>query len=78
MPELTLRPLPIDEGTGTAKFDLTLALEETPAEGSPGRSEYNTDLFDAATIDRMLGHFRDPARRRSSPIPTGASPTCRS
>jgi amino acid adenylation domain-containing protein len=52
---LTLRPLEID--TGVAKFDLTLNLEEG-ADGLHGWFEYNTDLFDAATIARMAGHFQ--------------------
>ncbi|MBN1567730.1 MAG: amino acid adenylation domain-containing protein, partial [Acidobacteria bacterium] len=43
---------PIREDTATAKFDLTLELEESP-EGIAGSFEYNTDLFDAPTIDRM-------------------------
>jgi amino acid adenylation domain-containing protein len=42
---------------GAAKFDLTLMLEE-PEEGAlAGWLEYNTDLFDAATIERLAGHF---------------------
>ncbi len=41
----------------TAKFDLTFFLEETP-ESLLGSIEYNTDLFDATTIERMAGHFR--------------------
>ncbi|MGA7437302.1 MAG: amino acid adenylation domain-containing protein [Luteibacter sp.] len=40
----------------TAKFDITLALTEGP-QGLRGYFEYNTDLFDAATIERMAGHF---------------------
>ncbi|AKT37644.1 non-ribosomal peptide synthetase [Chondromyces crocatus] len=40
-----------------AKFDLTLGLEKSER-GMCGWLEYNTDLFDAATIDRMAGHFR--------------------
>ncbi|MCL4176656.1 MAG: amino acid adenylation domain-containing protein [Verrucomicrobia bacterium] len=43
--------------SGTAKFDLTLSLEESPG-GLNGFIEYNTDLFDAAPIRRMIGHFR--------------------
>jgi amino acid adenylation domain-containing protein len=69
---LTLRPLHVGAGTGTAKFDLSLYMEETP-EGFVGALEYSTDLFDEATVDRMLGHFRtllegvvaDPDRRIS-------------
>nr|BDT35424.1 non-ribosomal peptide synthetase [Myxococcus sp. MH1] len=52
---LTLTTLPVE--TGTSKFDLLMALEETPS-GLTGELEYDTDLFDAATIERMLGHFR--------------------
>ncbi|QSQ17130.1 non-ribosomal peptide synthetase [Myxococcus landrumensis] len=52
---LALTPLSVE--TGTSKFDLLMALEETPA-GITGELEYDTDLFDAATIERMLGHFR--------------------
>jgi len=40
----------------TAKFDLTLALTNT-ASGIEAGFEYNTDLFDAPTITRMLRHF---------------------
>ncbi|MFB2922784.1 amino acid adenylation domain-containing protein [Aerosakkonema sp. BLCC-F2] len=43
--------------TGTAKFDLTLELDERP-EGIIGRIEYSTDLFDASTISRLIGHFQ--------------------
>ncbi len=43
--------------TGTSKFDLLMALEETPS-GIVGELEYDTDLFDASTIERMLGHFQ--------------------
>src|SRR5947209_8935933 len=53
---LTLEPFG-GAGTGTAKFDLSLAMAETP-EGFVGSIEYATDLFDAATIDRMLGRLR--------------------
>ncbi len=40
----------------TAKFDLTLSLTEE-TDGLKGFWEYNTDLFEAATIERMNGHF---------------------
>ena len=52
--ELALSPLEIENGT--AKFDLTLALEESPA-GTRGWLEYDTDRFDPATATRLLGHF---------------------
>jgi non-ribosomal peptide synthetase component F len=37
-------------------FDLTLSLKETAGELG-GALEYNTALFDAATIERMAAHF---------------------
>nr|VFJ54101.1 MAG: amino acid adenylation domain-containing protein/thioester reductase domain-containing protein [Candidatus Kentron sp. FM] len=46
-----------DIDNGTAKFDLYLGLEEKP-EGIGGYIQYSTDLFDAPTISRMIGHFR--------------------
>jgi amino acid adenylation domain-containing protein len=55
LPDLTLKVLDVDNGT--AKFDLTLALENG-AEGLSGYLEYNTDLFEAHTIDRMASHYR--------------------
>ncbi|RMF31802.1 MAG: amino acid adenylation domain-containing protein, partial [Chloroflexi bacterium] len=55
LPGLTLTPVEVDRGTAT--FDLTLSMTEGP-EGLSGSLEYNTDLFDAATIRRMLGHFQ--------------------
>ncbi|MEG5092537.1 amino acid adenylation domain-containing protein [Microcoleus sp. B13-B4] len=43
--------------TDTAKFDLTLDVEER-LEGIIGQFEYNTDLFEASTIARMAGHYQ--------------------
>ena len=54
--DLSINPIGIDSHT-TAKFDLTLFMFET-AEGLKGIFEYNTDLFEAATIERMVGHFQ--------------------
>ncbi|MDZ8064929.1 MAG: amino acid adenylation domain-containing protein [Nostoc sp. DedQUE08] len=51
---LTVSSLPIEGAI--AKFDLTLAIENTTT-GLVGGWEYNTDLFDASTIERMTGHF---------------------
>jgi amino acid adenylation domain-containing protein len=42
---------------GTAKFDLSLALQESDR-GLSAFVEYSTDLFDDKTITRMLCHFR--------------------
>lgn len=53
--ELTLSQIDVHSGTST--FDLTLSMAET-AEGTEAAIEYNTDLFDAATIVRMLVHFQ--------------------
>ena len=41
---------------GIAKFDLLMEIAETP-EGLRTGLQYNTDLFDATTIERMLGHY---------------------
>jgi amino acid adenylation domain-containing protein len=51
----------VEGETGTAKFDLTLTLQET-AEGLSGGLEYRRDLFEAATIKRLLGHFKNLLR----------------
>jgi amino acid adenylation domain-containing protein len=59
LPGLKLKPLGGDNGT--AKFDLTLYVEETQG-GLVGGMEYNTDLFDDATIQRMLGHYENLLR----------------
>src|SRR5690606_24302192 len=40
----------------TAKFDMILSLQEGAA-GISGALEYRTELFDPATVERMLGHF---------------------
>ena len=43
-------------GGETAKFDLTLSVSET-AQGLRVSLQYNTDLFEDATIARWLGHY---------------------
>ena len=55
MDGLMVSPLAVE--TGMARFDLTLCIEKT-ASGLIGEWEYNTDLFDDATIARMTGHFQ--------------------
>jgi amino acid adenylation domain-containing protein len=47
--------------TGTAKFDLTLGVVRERA-GFAAVLEYDADLFDPATADRMLGHWRTLAQ----------------
>jgi amino acid adenylation domain-containing protein len=50
LPGLCLRPRDLD--TGTAKFELTLQLAEGAA-GVEGWFEFNTDLFEPATVRRQ-------------------------
>ncbi len=52
-----LRLEAIPEATHTAKFDLTLFLTEVDAQ-LHGSFEYNTDLFDPSTVERMAGHLQ--------------------
>jgi amino acid adenylation domain-containing protein len=47
----------IDTEIGSAKFDLMLMLTEE-REGIAGSLEYALDLYDAATIGRMAGHYK--------------------
>ncbi|MHC5853958.1 amino acid adenylation domain-containing protein [Nostoc sp.] len=65
LPNLTLSPLPFK--TETTRFDLEFHLWEPntqnglwadSSEGISGFVIYSTDLFDDATITRMLGHFQ--------------------
>jgi amino acid adenylation domain-containing protein len=73
--ELSLSHLSISKleiENSRTKFDLEVYLEETK-EGLTGEFVYNTDLFDAATIERIIGHYQmilegiiaDPDRRVS-------------
>jgi natural product biosynthesis luciferase-like monooxygenase protein/amino acid adenylation domain-containing protein len=59
--EVSITPLVLPS-TITSKFDLTLSVVETaPGLASGGLHctlEYNTDLFEADTITRMLAHFQ--------------------
>ena len=55
LPGLKVTPAVVD--TETAKFDLTLYFRER--DGLLRTAvEYNTDLFEAQTIRRMMGHFQ--------------------
>ena len=56
MSDLMLQPL--EAHSGTAKFDLTLFMLDE-ADALSGAWEYNTDLFDHATIERMMAHFQN-------------------
>ncbi|QOY92809.1 non-ribosomal peptide synthase/polyketide synthase [Massilia sp. UMI-21] len=51
-----LRLVPVESEHTSAKFDLYLQMVET-SEGIEGTLEYASDLFEAATIERMIGHF---------------------
>ncbi len=55
LPGLTLEPL--EQSNGTAKYDLSLYVRETDS-GLQATWEYNTDLFEPATIQRMQGHWQ--------------------
>ncbi|RKH27986.1 non-ribosomal peptide synthetase, partial [Corallococcus sp. CA041A] len=54
VPGLSFEQLPLE--SASAKFDLTLTLQESP-QGFMGVLEYSSDLFDASTAQRMVGHF---------------------
>jgi amino acid adenylation domain-containing protein len=55
LPGLVLTSVEID--SGVSKLDLTLEVKETE-DGLTCRFEYNTDLFESATIERMAIGFR--------------------
>jgi amino acid adenylation domain-containing protein len=55
LPGLTITPIALP--STISNFDITLDLQAT-ATGIKGGIEYNTDLFDPTTIERMLGHFQ--------------------
>ncbi|RKH58629.1 non-ribosomal peptide synthetase, partial [Corallococcus interemptor] len=55
LPGMTLKP--VEFAGGTSKFDLSVFFMET-AEGLSGTLEYSTDLFEAATVRRMVEHLR--------------------
>jgi amino acid adenylation domain-containing protein len=81
LPGLTVRPL--EREIRTSKLDWELRLQEDTV-GLRTVSYYNTDLFDAATIRRMVSHYRtllegvvaNPTRRLSDlPLITQAERT---
>jgi amino acid adenylation domain-containing protein/non-ribosomal peptide synthase protein (TIGR01720 family) len=55
LPGLKLRPMEID--SRTSKMEMTLYLTETSA-GVDGFIEYNTDLFDPSTLERLTAHYQ--------------------
>jgi amino acid adenylation domain-containing protein len=68
--ELEQLPIP---GWQWSRFDLSIVARELPDGALRAQLEYATDLFDAATIERTIGHYttllsavcRDPAQRLS-------------
>ena len=48
--------LPFNLHAGSAQFEMSLIVGETSS-GMEGFIEYNTDLFEAATIARMIRHY---------------------
>jgi amino acid adenylation domain-containing protein len=70
LPGLVVSPMAVE--SDTAKFDLSLYVAEEDKR-LRAAVEYSTDLFDATTVERMLGHFQtllegiveNPARRLS-------------
>lgn len=53
-----VRVEPVDFESTMVRFDLTLSIMELET-GFKGQVAYNADLFDAATIERMVGHFQN-------------------
>ncbi|MGI9290684.1 MAG: non-ribosomal peptide synthase/polyketide synthase [Gammaproteobacteria bacterium] len=56
VPFAGLEVSPVIADPGTAKLDLTVLMEDR-SDGLAAWFEYSTDLFDKATIQRMLGHY---------------------
>ncbi len=63
---------PMDLQSGGAKLDLYLVLDDRPR-GTFGRVQYNPELFEAASMQRMVRHYQglleaaiaDPDKRLS-------------
>jgi amino acid adenylation domain-containing protein len=53
----SLHPYPLALGNPTTKFDLTVEFVEGAA-GLHGTVEYNTDLFERETIERLIRHYQ--------------------
>jgi surfactin family lipopeptide synthetase A len=48
---------PMDFESGGAKLDLYMVFDDRPS-GIIGRVQYNPDLFDAATMSRLVEHYQ--------------------
>jgi amino acid adenylation domain-containing protein len=57
MESLKVKPVPLEADNGASRFDMTLALTELP-DRLETLIEFNTDIFEHETIQRMLQHFR--------------------
>jgi amino acid adenylation domain-containing protein len=55
LPDILLAPLQIE--SNATPFDLAFEFSEAP-EGLGGRLTYSTDLFDATTMARLVGHLQ--------------------
>lgn len=75
-----LEQLPVP-GWEWSRFDFSIVLRDLREGGLHAQVEYSTDLFDASTVERLIGHFetllaeaaRDPDRRVSElPLLTAA------
>ena len=55
LPGLTFRPMEVDQHV--AKADVGVSMRDSD-DGINGTCEYNTDLFDSSTIERLLAHFQ--------------------
>jgi amino acid adenylation domain-containing protein len=53
---------PASVDAGTSRFDLTLQLALDTDGGYVGTFEFDTDLFDAVTIERWAGHYQSVLR----------------
>ena len=51
-----LRVSPVETSTGTARFDLVLSVRER-SDGITVSLNYARDVFNAQTVERMLGHY---------------------
>ncbi|WP_081983465.1 non-ribosomal peptide synthetase [Streptacidiphilus albus] len=56
LPGLTVEPRTVT--APSAKFDLTLTVHDAAAGDLRASVEYRTDLFDQASVTRLVGHFR--------------------
>lgn len=63
IPGLAVEVLP--SHSGTAQFDLSLYLSETP-QAIQGFIEYNTDLFDTETITEFVYHYQSLLERMAA------------